>query len=198
MIVESVPVRVPRLSFSADQFQRMGELGLFAEKDRLELINGDIIEMSPVGSLHAAGVNRIVDLFRKLDEAFISVQNPVRLDESTQLQPDVALLRRRDDFYASAHPAPADVLLLVEVADTSLAYDREIKIPLYAAAGIPEVWLLNINSSKLVVYSNPANGKYNLVSSTRRHGVTHPTLRRYLGRGRDHRAGLTEMLNFEW
>jgi Uma2 family endonuclease len=160
MIVESAPVRVARLSFTADQFERMGTMGFFAEKDRLELINGDIVQMSPIGSLHAAGVNRIVDLFRKVDNTFISVQNPIRLDDATEPQPDVTLLRRRGDFYASAHPRPADVLLLVEVADTSLDYDREIKIPLYAAAGIPEVWLLNLNGPELVVYRSLVSGKY--------------------------------------
>ncbi len=163
MLVESVPVRVARLSFTADQFERMGEMGFFAEKDRLELIHGDIVQMSPIGSLHAAGVNRIVDLFRKVDNAFISAQNPIRLDDATEPQPDVTLLRRRDDFYASAHPRPADVLLLVEVADTSTDYDREVKIPLYARAGIAEVWLLNLNGPELVVYSQPVNGKYTVV-----------------------------------
>ncbi len=163
MLVESVPVRVARLSFTADQFERMGEMGFFAEKDRLELIHGDIVQMSPIGSLHAAGVNRIVDLFRKVDNAFISAQNPIRLDDATEPQPDVTLLRRRDDFYASAHPRPADVLLLVEVADTSIDYDREVKIPLYAQAAIAEVWLLNLNGPELVVYSQPVNGKYTAV-----------------------------------
>ena len=160
MTVQTVPVQIPRLAFTIEQFQRMDQLGIFAGDQRLELIHGEIVEMSPIGIRHVANVNRLVDLFRKVDQVYMSVQNPVQLGDSTLPQPDVALLRRRDDLYASAYPEPADVLLLIEVADTSLAYDRDVKVPLYAQAAIPEVWIVDLNKRELAVYRYPVNGKY--------------------------------------
>jgi len=161
MIVQSVPVPLTRRPFTAAQFEQMVQMGFFAEKDRLELIQGEIIEMSPIGSKHAAAVDRLIELFSSVNrQCIVRSQNPIRLSDLSEPQPDVALLRRRDDFYAAGHPQPADVLLLVEVAETSLAYDREVKVPLYAQAGIPEVWLLNLNEAELTVYRSPVNGKY--------------------------------------
>jgi Uma2 family endonuclease len=160
MTVQTLPVQIPRLAFTIEQFHRMGQSGIFAIDQRLELISGEIVEMSPIGTRHVAGVNRLVDLFRKIDQVYISVQNPVQLSDASLPQPDVALLRRREDFYASAYPEPADVLLLVEAADTSLAYDRDVKVPLYAQAGIAEVWLVDLNKPELTVYRSPVNGKY--------------------------------------
>jgi Uma2 family endonuclease len=160
MTVQTVPVQFARLAFTIEQFQRMDQSGIFAPEQRLELIHGEILEMSPIGTRHAGSINRLVDLFRKIDQVYLSVQNPVRLGDYSLPQPDVALLRRRDDFYASAYPEPADVLLLVEVADTSLAYDRDVKVPLYARAGIPEVWIVDFNKRELTVYRSPVNGKY--------------------------------------
>ncbi len=157
-------IQLARRTFTVEQFHQMDQMGFFAGDNRLELITGEIVEMSPIGSLHAAAVDRLIEIFSSSNRrCIVRGQNPIRLDDATEPQPDVTLLRRRDDFYASAHPRPADVLLLVEVADTSIDYDREVKIPLYAQAAIAEVWLLNLNGPELVVYSQPVNGKYTAV-----------------------------------
>lgn len=147
--------------FTVDEFLRMGEAGVFREDDRLELIEGAILEVTPTGSAHAACVNRLNHALSRLaGRAIVAVQNPVRLSEDSLPQPDLALLRWRDDFYAMRHPGPEDVLLLVEVADTTLAYDRDVKVPLYARASIPEVWLVDLGGSAVWVYRQPGPGGY--------------------------------------
>jgi Uma2 family endonuclease len=152
MTVQTVPVQLT---------QRMGQSGIFAPDQRLELINGEIVEMSPIGIRHAAAVDRLINLFSSVNRQYIvRGQNPIQLGDTSLPQPDVTLLRWRDDFYDKAYPGPADVLLLVEVADTSLAYDRDVKVPLYAQAGIPEVWIVDLNKRELAVYRSPVNGKY--------------------------------------
>ena len=176
MTVQTVPIQLARLAFTIEQFQRMGQAGIFTPDQRLELIHGEIVEMSPIGIRHFASVNRLVDLFRKIDQVYLSVQNPVRLSNSSLPQPEVALLRRRDDLYENAYPEPADVLLLVEVADTTLAYDRDVKVPLYAQAGIPEVWIVDLNKRELAVYRSPANGKYTKVLNLKPADTVAPAL----------------------
>ena len=140
----------------------MGEAGVFGEDDRVELLDGQIYVMSPIGSEHAACVDRLTRLFvlRTGDDAVVRVQNPVRLNEHAEPEPDLALLQPRDDAYASAHPGPESVLLIVEVADTSLAFDRDVKLPLYAAAGIPEVWLVDLDERTIHVYHTPSGNRY--------------------------------------
>jgi Uma2 family endonuclease len=160
MTVQTVRVQLTRLAFTIEQFQRMDQSGIFAGDQRLELINGEIAEMSPIGTRHAAAVDRLIELFSSVNrQCIVRSQNSVQLSDASLPQLNVTLLRRRDDFYASAYPEPADVLL-VEVADTSLAYDRGVKVPLYAQAGIPEVWLLDLNKRELAVYRSLVNGKY--------------------------------------
>jgi hypothetical protein len=121
----------------------MAAAGLFGEDDRVELLEGEIVEMTPIGSRHAGCVNQLNELFsdRLQRRAVVSVQNPVRLGTHSETQPDLALLRLRADRYAGRHPGPDDVLLLVEVADTTRRWEREHKVPVYAAAGVGEVWL---------------------------------------------------------
>ena len=161
MTVQTVPVQLSRLAFTIEQFQRMDESGIFAPDQRLELIHGEIFEMSPIGIRHAAAVGRLTALFSAVNrQCIVWSQNPIQLGGTSLPQPDVTLLRQRDDFYETAYPGPADVLLLVEVADTSLAYDRDVKVPLYAQAGIPEVWIVDLNKRELLVYRSPVNGKY--------------------------------------
>ena len=147
----------------------MGAVGIFAEDDRVELLEGEIVEMAPIGSRHAACVNRLARLFARhlQDRAIVSVQNPVRLAPGSELQPDLALLRVRDDDYASTHPGAGDVLLSVEVADTSAAWDRERKLPLYAAAGVPESWLIDLGAETVEVCRGPEAGAYASVRSGR-------------------------------
>ena len=117
----------------------MAEAGILRHGERVELLSGVIVRMSPIGSRHAAWVDALANLLidRIERRAMIRVQNPVRLDSNSEPEPDVTVIRRRGDFYASAHPGPDDVLLLIEVSDTTVAFDREVKLPLYAAAGNP-------------------------------------------------------------
>ncbi|MCS7207323.1 MAG: Uma2 family endonuclease [Dehalococcoidia bacterium] len=155
-------VQVQRLRFTVDEYHRLAQAGILGEDDRVELLDGEILVMAPISSRHAAAVNRLNALFSALvrRQAVVAVQNPVRLSLYSEPQPDIALLRPRPDFYASAHPQPPDVLLLVEVADASLPYDREVKLPLYARAGIPEVWLVNLASDTVEVYRSPSPQGY--------------------------------------
>lgn len=153
---------IARYSFTAEEFERMGEVGIFRQGARLELIEGEIYEMSPIGSLHAACVNFLSRLLNRLfgDNHIVATQNPIHLNDFSEPQPDVSLLRWRDDYYRNAHPTPADVLLVIEVADTTVVADRKIKVPLYARAGIAEAWLVNIPEAQVEIYSNPTGGVY--------------------------------------
>ena len=148
----------------------MGETGILTEDDRVELIDGEIVQMSPIGVRHIAAVNRCNRVFSRAagDRVLVSIQNPVDLDPYNEPQPDVALLRPRDDDYAGGKPGPADVLLVVEVADTSVAYDRQTKLPRYAAAGLPEAWLLDLPGDALEVHREPGPDGYALVRRCRR------------------------------
>lgn len=155
-------LQIARRTFSVDDYYRMVEVGLLAEGERVELIEGEVIKMSPIGSRHAACVARLTALFSRSAgvQGIVWVQNPVRLDAYNEPEPDVAVLRPRADFYAAGHPTPPDVLLLVEVADTSVEYDRQVKVPLYARAGIAEVWLIDLTSDAVEIYAQPAEGAY--------------------------------------
>jgi Uma2 family endonuclease len=159
MNVSSPPVRHRH---SVSEFQQMAQAGILAEDDRLELIDGDLIDMTPIGSRHAGAVSRLTRLFGAAvgADVIVSVQNPVQLDRYSQPQPDLALLRPRADFYAHAHPQPADVMLIVEVAEASLDYDRDMKVPLYARHGIPEVWLLDVAGRCMTVFRAPGSDGY--------------------------------------
>jgi Uma2 family endonuclease len=138
----------------------MMEAGILSESDHVELIDGEVIEVSPIGSRHAACVDRLNRLFNKLEDVIVRVQSPIRLDDFSEPQPDITLLRLRPDFYAQGHPAPSDVLLVVEVADSSTEFDRAVKLPLCAEAMIPEFWLVNLPGEKIEVFSNASNSAY--------------------------------------
>lgn len=156
--------------FSVDEYYRMAEAGILREDDRVELIEGEIVEMSPIGSRHASCVRRLNELlFRDIGQAaIISVQSPIRIDDYSEPEPDVAVLKRREDFYAEGHPTASDVLLLIEVADTSVEYDRNIKLPLYAKAGISEVWLVNLPQETIEIYRQPLDKTYREVRLVKR------------------------------
>jgi Uma2 family endonuclease len=126
-------------------YHQMAEAGILGPDDRVELIAGEVLDMSPIGSLHAAVVAAVAEYFSRVAAGKLTVwsQNPIRLDDLSEPQPDIALVRPRADFYATAHPTSADVFLVVEVAETSLAYDLGVKVPLYARHGIPEVWVID-------------------------------------------------------
>lgn len=155
----STPIQHPprRHAYSVDDYYRMAEAGILRPGGRVELIEGEIIDMAPIGSRHAAAVNRIGNILKLSigTKAIVAIQNPVRLDGYSEPQPDIALLRPRDDFYATAHPGPGDVLLIVEVADSTLRFDRDTKLPLYARHGIPEVWLVDIDNAQFTIHRDP-------------------------------------------
>jgi len=153
---------VEQRAFSVTDYHRMVEVGILTEDDRVELIDGRIIIMSPIGSRHAACVKRLNTYLSQQvgGTAIVSVQDPIQLNDYSEPELDVALLRLRDDFYATSHPTPEDILLVIEVADTSEAYDREEKIPLYARSNIPEVWLVSLPKTRVEVYTEPVADMY--------------------------------------
>ncbi len=163
-------VQIQKYYFSVDDYYRMADAGLFPIDARVELIEGEVIEMSPIGNRHAACVDRLNALLnRNLKEnVIVRVQGPIHLNDFSEPQPDIALLKPRDDFYSRSHPTPADVLLIIEVADTSVDYDRRVKLPLYARAGIPETWLMVLSKDFIEVHSQPVNGKYQKVQRLKR------------------------------
>ena len=148
--------------FTVSEYEQMIGLGILTENERVELIRGEVVEKMVIGPLHSATVKRINRLLttKLLDLAIVSVQDPIVLEDS-EPEPDFALLVPRDDFYSQAKPKSPDVRLVIEVADTSLAYDREIKLPLYADAGIQEYWIINLAEFKVEVYRQPStSGSY--------------------------------------
>jgi Uma2 family endonuclease len=159
----SMAADVPRRHrLSVEAYHRMGEAGILAPDARVELIEGEIIDMAPIGSRHAGTVKHLARILQRAvgDLAIVQIQDPVSLDDHSEPQPDVALLRPRRDFYKSAHPRPADVLLIIEVAEASLRYDGEVKVPLYARHAIPEVWLVDLEGRCLMRYRDPREGVY--------------------------------------
>jgi Uma2 family endonuclease len=166
---------------NAEEYERMGAAGIFQPDARLELIEGEIFEMSPIGSPHAACVDTLTLLFSEMAERrfIVRVQNPIRLNDFSEPQPDLTLLRWRADFYRGAHPTPTDVLLVVEVADTTVITDRSVKVPLYARAGVAEVWLVNVPEGRVEIYSDPADGAYRVTTQhARGETAQSPTLAR--------------------
>jgi Uma2 family endonuclease len=156
-IHESLPVMAPHRKLTVEDYHRMAEAGIFGEEERVELIEGELIDMAPIGPVHAGLANRLIKLFamRVADRATVCVQNPIRLGLRSEPQPDFALLRYRADDYTGVLPAPEDVLLAVEIADTTVRYDRKIKMRLYARHGIPEYWLINVPKRQIEVHLNP-------------------------------------------
>ncbi len=167
-----------RHKLTVDEYYRMVDAEILREDDRVELIDGEIIDMASIGVGHASVVTR---MNRALvlacgERALVRVQDPVRLDRFNEPQPDFAVVKPRADFYATAHPSPANVLLLVEVADTSLRYDRVIKLPIYARAGIAEVWVVDLQRRMVEVYRSPVGDGFNLGSKYQAGDTLRPML----------------------
>jgi len=143
--------------FTVADYYRMAETGVLKPDARVELVDGRIIDMSPIGPFHGGSVNLLIRLFSQLSKGrwLVSAQNPVHLDEYSEPQPDLMLLKPAADDYTTRHPRPEDVFLVIEVADASLDFDREEKLPAYGRAGIPEVWILNLRAKALEVYREP-------------------------------------------
>ena len=153
---------VRRWRFTVEDYHRMGEAGLFHEDDRVELIEGDVVVMSPIGSRHVGTVARIDALLHPGlgPNAVILVQSPIRLGDQSEPQPDLAVLRPRPDFYTNSLPGPEEVFLVIEVMDTTAAYDRGVKLGLYARAGVAEVWLVDLNRELVECHRRPSGNGY--------------------------------------
>jgi Uma2 family endonuclease len=164
-----------RRAFTVHEYYLMAKAGILTEDDRVELLDGEIIQMTPIGSRHAYCVDRLTQLLVEglARRAVVRVQSPVRLSEHSEPQPDVALLRA-DRSYAAAHPGPQDVLLLIEVADTSVETDRQVKVPMYARAGIPETWVIDLTANQVEVSRQPTSEGYRTTERVGRHGSVAP------------------------
>ena len=155
--------------FTVDEYYKMVDAGILRDDDRVELIEGEIIQMSSMGSRHAAVVTRVTDVlipFLK-GRALLRPQLPLRLNEFNEPGPDIVVLKPRPDFYASKHPGPADVFLVLEISDSSLRDDRDVKLPIYAAMRLPEVWIADLAGDEVLVYREPSGKRYNTSLSFR-------------------------------
>lgn len=159
---QATVVNHERYRFTRREYHAMVEAGVLTEDERVELIGGDIAVMSPINPRHASAVFRLTTIFSAAlsGRAIVGVQSPLVITDDTEPEPDLCLLKPRADFYASEHPGPQDVLLLIEVADSSLRYDREVKVPLYALAGLRELWLLSLPDNSLEVHREPSPKGY--------------------------------------
>ena len=162
-------VQTVRLRFTVDDYYRMIDYGMIKDVERAEIIEGELIKRMPIGNRHATCVKKLAELLRDgLGKSVTySIQDPIWLDEFNEPQPDVALLKRRDDFYGGKKPMAEDALLLIEVSDSTLDYDRNRKVPLYAKHEIPEVWLINLLNGTIEVHYQPRDYSYNVVKILR-------------------------------
>jgi Uma2 family endonuclease len=158
----SLPLTLPRHKLSLEDYYKMGEAGILGEDSRVELIEGELIDMAPIGSRHVRAVNILTELLvpQARGVAVVSVQNPVSLPPDNGPQPDIALLKPRADNYGDSLPAAQDVLLIIEVADTTARYDREVKAALYARHGIQEFWLVDVQGKAVEIYQEPGSKGY--------------------------------------
>lgn len=153
---------ITRKRFTSQEYELIIAAGVIGEDDRVELLEGEIVEMSPIGPSHSSCVVRLTRLLYKLDapDIIIRVQDPIHLGEFSKPQPDISVVQQRDDLYSTGHPEPEDILLLIEVAESSLTYDREAKLPVYARAGIPEVWIVALLPQTVEVFRSPRESVY--------------------------------------
>ena len=164
MTTTAVPAQTTaptRRRFTVEEYCAMADAGILGEEERVELLDGEILIMPPIRPPHEDGTTRLSsDLIHRLHgRAWVRVQNSVQLDDHGLPEPDIAIVRLRDDYHRE-RPTPADVLLIIEVSDTSLEYDRELKLPRYAAAGIPEVWIANVLARHVEAFHDPVDGVY--------------------------------------
>jgi Uma2 family endonuclease len=169
---------IKRRQFTVYDYHRMGKAGILLEDDRVELIYGEILAMSPIGNPHNAAVDRANRaLVQTLgDHAIVRVQGSVQLDMYNEPQPDIVLLKPRDDFYAVGGAKPSDILLIIEMADSSLKFDRRVKARLYAEMGIPEYWVADLNAACVFCYSDRDEKSYRVVREFRKEEFVAPEL----------------------
>ena len=176
--MSAITAALPHRKFTVDEYHRFIETGVFSAEERLELWEGEFIEMSPIGKKHASCVNYLIEFLRdRLGKAvIISPQNPIVLNDFSEPQPDICLLNRREDFYRQNTPTAQDVLMVMEIADTTLRYDRDVKFPRYAASGIREAWLIDLENDRVEIYSEPTVNGYSLVRILHRGQEAHSTI----------------------
>lgn len=147
---------------NVDEYYKMAEVGILKADDAVELIQGEIFQMSPIGSRHAAIVDYLAKVMNQLfdGKAIVRVQNPIRFDSNNEPEPDISLLKYRSDYYSTAHPGSADLLALIEVTGSSIRFDREVKAPLYAAHNIPECWIIDLDNNQIEYFSKPQGHTY--------------------------------------
>jgi len=156
--------------FTVSEYHSMAKTGILSEDDRVELIEGEIYRMAPIGSRHAGCVKRLNRILsrRLRDRVLLGIQDPILLDGYSEMEPDVSVLRLRPDHYADSHPTPEEIFFLIEVADSSLGFDRSVKLPAYARNGIPEVWLVDLVQGALDIHRQPSLSGYRDVRRLRK------------------------------
>src|SRR5581483_8823648 len=177
MAIESAPqAAITRHRWTVDEYYRMAELGILEPDARVELLDGEVVDMPPIGPEHAASVDDLGDLLvgRINERAIVRRQNPIRLGTSSEPEPDIVVVQRRADRYRSGHPTARDVLLVIEVSDSTLATDREVKGPLYAQAGIAEYWIVNLVDGQVEVHRDPTPNGYQTTRVLRRGDTIQP------------------------
>jgi Uma2 family endonuclease len=175
-VIEELPAElgVARHRLTVEQYHRMAETGVLAPDARVELIGGVIVDMAPIGTKHWSVVSRLTRALTDAlgTRAILSVQQSLRLSDFDEPEPDFAIVKHRDDFYASALPTGTDTLLVIEVAHTSAAYDRQVKVPLYAKYGVPELWIIDLDASLVRFYRRPEGEGYLDITATETPGPT--------------------------
>ncbi len=156
------PLPLQHHRFTVDQYHNMIQTGVFHEDDRVELIHGEIVDMTPIGKDHSSVVDQLNRHFNRIpnNTPLVRIQNPILIADHSEPQPDLTIVRFRTDYYRKTLPTPSDVLLLIEVADSSLLADRRVKVPLYAKAGIPEVWVIDLTAKSIEVLRDPIDSQY--------------------------------------
>lgn len=166
-------LQLNRKLFTVEEYHKLIEVGILTEDDRVELINGEIIAMSPINSNHAGIVNRLSRiLLKKLDlKATITIQNPILLTDSSEPEPDLTIAHFSENDYISKHPGPSDIYLVLEVSDSTLVYDQSIKATLYATANIPEYWIINLLDRQIEIHRQPKNDEYHFKQIISEEGI---------------------------
>lgn len=169
------PVVLRRHRVTVDEYYRMGEAGVLAPDARVELIEGEVIDLAPIKSRHAWAVNLLAARLHQAargQSVLVTCQTPLRLSGHSEPEPDLMLVRQRAEGYAAQHPGPADVLLLIEVADNSLDYDRRVKMPLYARHGVAEAWIVDLENRQVRFFRRPVGEGYTDITGTETPGGT--------------------------
>lgn len=157
-----MPVQLTEGLLTVAEYHRLAAAGILSREDRVELLNGKVVPMSPIGSAHAACVEKISELLRLVlgEKAMVRAQNPVTLGGYSEPEPDLAVVARKENFFADRHPQAREIFLIIEVADSSIEKDRHEKLAVYAAAGIPEYWIVNLERKELEIYREPDGDQY--------------------------------------